>query len=122
MNTADLADKAADIIIEEGLHKGYYVNPSAEKGCCTLGALALASGFPTTARPSFGRDLDLEAVEFGGPQWNSWRATHSALEEFLARKYQAPYLVSRWNDDPDRTQDDVVTTLREFAASLREAE
>ena len=100
MSDAEKVRKAADYIERTGLNKGHTSElwltdtsrGAVAKGakCCTLGALWA---------------FDYDDYEEG--------ADRSPLSEFLSVDS-----VATWNDAPERSADEVVAALREFAESL----
>lgn len=104
IETAAILDEAADIIERNGHCKGFYYETTvdlapAECPVCPLGAIGLAMGAtnPKTDRA------------FGSP-------AEVALERYLDVA-----TVADWNDDPDRTVDEVIAALRGAARAEREA-
>jgi len=100
---ADIFDKAADLIEANGLHKGEATpghataSTAAQQAilagapCCTVGALFTAS-----------------------PQSGAYRAFRRWLSDSVG-----PIDIITWNDAPERTQQEVVTALREAAEAHR---
>jgi hypothetical protein len=101
-NIADVLNRAADLIEPEGRwgrdDYGYYGPDSdSDMGCyCLIGAIAKAA-----ARAPFLVEND------------------DAIAAILGFKHG--YEIPRWNDEPDRTQAEVVAALR-AAAKLSEAD
>lgn len=109
--TADVLDRAADVIAEHGLCQGAWwtgwVAWTPGTACCTGGAIAVATGC-TTIRDAFA----------------AWRAPHPAFVAFaehLGYKHRQHRLIE-WNDAPERTAALVVQELRACAANLRTRE
>lgn len=105
-----LLRKAADIIEERGLHKGSFVDRAAadEATCapCTLGALLIAAGAEIRANANSGNFyLWPTAARFARVD-----STLNYLEQFVHTQH-----LPDWNDEPDRTKEDVVRTLRAAA-------
>ena len=108
---ADILNKAADLIEANGLHKEQYAprwdawrlvdgsdagaDIRAGSPCCALGAIYTAAG---------GRPGGVEAEE--------------AFAEYLA-DHITESGIPDWNDAPERTQQEVVTALRETAEANR---
>ena len=110
LDAADVLEKAAVHLERVGHHKGYlYDEQQAEdtalESCrvCAVGSiLAAAYGKPRyPALDTAQSDVTDTAID--------------AMEETVGTP------VPVWNDEPQRTVDDVVTALRDTAASLREA-
>jgi hypothetical protein len=93
MNVADILEKAAEIIDECGHCKDTLVN--SHGALCAVGAIGRASAnYPD------------EAVEY--------------LQDFLCRQSGDRYsLVVPWNDRPERTHEEVTSTMRAAAALWR---
>lgn len=110
MNTADILDKAADLIEERGWHQGDYVGPT---GClCPYGAMYLAVGITPAGRGNT-NDWPGWTPDRGGPFLDAAR--------WLAR-YLRGRAVSVWNDAEGRTKEEVVSTLRAAAQAARETD
>lgn len=114
---ADILDKAADHLARVGLTKGYLYDEAqadeentARKDCrvCAAGAINVAvHGVPSysvTQVTDEQRELEIRAEE--------------ELGEYLGLDN---ITVPQWNDDKDRTADEVIAAFRETAAGLREA-
>ena len=105
MNTADILERAATLIEERGWNQGWYVNGCG--GLCTTGAMFAAVGM----EPVLGQDSN----------WNTFneiafRSAQAAWDRFTAHVAQhAP----QWNDAPERTKEEVVSTLRAAAQAAR---
>ncbi len=109
MSTADVLDRAADLIARDGLCQGAWWSETVVRWtpgtpCCVAGAIAVASG-DTTIRDAFA----------------CWVAAHPAFLAFAAHLgyTDQPGLVIKWSDDPIRTPERVVRELRDCAAKLR---
>ena len=107
--TADVLDKAADILDRNGHHKGYlYDEAKADDGL-------LLQACPVDAVGA------INIAVFGKPRWPAQdhegcqlaQAAVEALQETVGKP------VPDWNDDETRTQDDVITNLWETAERLR---
>ena len=105
MTAKQIVSCAADYIEKNGLLKGDYWTydeesyPVPNGPCCTMGALrtcASTDRYPPNI-------------------WNrgSLEAALRAVEARLSGR-----TVPEWNDDPGRTQEEVVSTLREVANSM----
>ena len=118
---ADILDKALTVIEARGWHRGYFFDdeqreegtPIGECRVCAVGAINTAvCGYPTLAcreGENFGEIADLAF----------------AAENAVARHLGAtndPRAVARWNDELQRTQDDVAQAIRDTAAELRAGE
>jgi len=89
---SDVLDRAADLIEPEGAwHQGNYVGPTGD--CwCALGAIMRVGNFAS--------DINAPSI---------------VLRRLIGEEF-----VADWNDDPERTQAEVVAKLREAAALARE--
>jgi hypothetical protein len=104
--------RAADVIDRDGLHQGsYWADAEAfslrrieSTACCVVGAIAVARGIRRFQDLSGGKMLSDPAVQAF--------ARHLELD--------APVDLFGWNDDPLRTKQIVVDTLREAADSARD--
>lgn len=103
MNTADILDKAADLIDTYGHCKGVYFGDDGSM--CMYGSVVLA-GQPgyDTENPA---DLTPEVM-----------AAHRCLDRFMLRQRQSAPAFG-WNDAPERTKEEVVSTLRAAAQAAR---
>jgi len=91
VNAADVLDKAADVIVERGWCQGQFRNSAGQ--VCALAAVHTAA----------------RTTPF------TWVADEALG---IIRK-RVGMSVAYWNDAPERTADEVITALRECAASLR---
>lgn len=105
MNSADVLDRAAEIIEHNGWAQGQYFVPEfgkAPEDCrvCAIGAInvALYAAKPTVL-PSQERTFPLSSVV----EW-----------------YLDVYDLAEWNDAKDRTAEEVIAALRGAAADERE--
>lgn len=112
--TADILDRAAEVIERNGWHQGDYfnrdqegagINP-ADCAVCTRGAINIVA---TGGNPV--NDYDVNGV-----------AAAEALDLFLWDTFEAEgrYGIAPWNDAPERTAAEVIAVLREAAAAERE--
>jgi hypothetical protein len=86
--------RAAELIERRGLCKGFRMDESGR--LCIAGALHMAVGQdPRTSRSSFANSVYIE------------------LEQVLGRP------AANWNDDPSRTADEVIATLRAVALGIK---
>lgn len=111
IETADVLDRAADIIERNGWwRKSYYdfgavgSKPKCELACCARGAINLAANGRTPDRLS---NLGEDALH--------------ALERYLGISGEHPDSVADWNDEPGRTVEEVIAALRGAAKAEREA-
>lgn len=124
---------AADLLERDGWTQGVYHRPD---GChCALGAIGLATGYQ-----KLGFDGDPEEdpadyfeedeapyyhVPYAGPErdadahqrWAEASGRFEAASRAL-RNAVGVQLVPEWNDEPERTADEVIATLRATAAAL----
>lgn len=105
MNTSEILDKAADLIDERGLAKGWYCGPGGT--LCARGAIYAAAGYEP--EPD-GSDHD----------WIAGLLRHDEVmrAEVLIDQVIG-YVVSQWNDAPERTAAEVATALRGAAEAAR---
>jgi hypothetical protein len=97
LSAADVLDRAADLIERGGHLKQLYMNNGA---LCALGGLMAAVGSDESIDPYHDPRTMIAADTL-------WRYVGA---------------VARWNDAPERTKDDVTSTLRACAALLRARE
>lgn len=108
MNTAEILNKAADVIEERGWHKGDFVSSVGfdGSGCvCVLGAINVAVG-----------EVPYAVFEIGDRDERTDAAR--VLAEYLGlvlRDGDVTEVGDRWNDAEGRTKDEVVAALREAA-------
>jgi hypothetical protein len=105
----DILSRAAEFITENGWHQGYYI--SDEGRCvCALGAINAA------AVECIGREATRSEIQSPDLPMNV-SAVHQAAEMALAALVEDVYPdgVAYWNDDDDRTQEEVVAMLRRAA-------
>lgn len=105
IDIADVLERAADDIATNGLAKGYLRNQGGQH--CSIGAIGCALGWDTY---SYGNVR--EVAEF--------------LVDYLPDKIQeqnwrssAWNIIVEWNNEPDRTAEEVVDTMRLAAKDLR---
>jgi hypothetical protein len=110
VQAADVLDKAAEHLLEVGLHKGYlYDEKQAVDGlalnCCRVDAVGaiLAAAYGLPRYPTADPVANLADVALAA----------------LAEKVGAPPVA--WNDAAERTLDDVFDALTGAASRLREA-
>ena len=106
---ADALDKAADVIDRNGHHKGYlYDEAQADSGllvqCCRVDVVGA-----------------INIAVFDVPRWPAEEHPGCALAQgaVLALQETVEKPVPGWNDEPERTQDDIITNLWETAERLR---
>lgn len=104
MNTADILDRAADLIEERGWHQGWYVNDCGQ--LCIRGAMLVAVGIEPPQK-------DMPWPDHSGEANASWQEATDEMDEYLDD------LAERWNDAPERTKEEVVSTLRAAAQAAR---
>ena len=108
--TAAVLDRAADIVEKNGLHKGTFASGAligggafTDKCCCARGAINMAAN--------------------GNNPWETSEAgelAHDALCKYLGISGRVDQSVADWNDDEDRTADEVLAALRGAAQAERE--
>lgn len=117
MNTADILDKAADLIEQRGHAKRVHVTKA---GClCASGAMYAAVGMePVPGQrecgrwPSFDWSRSLEVAE-----------AYDWFGAWLKRSgFKADTDAVQWNDRKIRTKEEVVSTLRAAAQAARAAQ
>lgn len=106
---AEILDRAADLIARNGWWQGFYYDlgtdlPRRECALCTRGAINLAANGRAPDRLS---DAAEDALR--------------ALERHLDISGEYPHSVADWNDNPERTVEQVVAALRGAAAAERVA-
>lgn len=100
MNTAEILAKAADVIDEVGWYQGDLYDPHGT-GMCLLAAMYAAAG------------VDMAKATPGEAD-----VIHTSVEALQGRLGGAS--VIDWNDDSDRTAEEVTSALRECAAEVAE--
>ncbi|MFE4355122.1 hypothetical protein [Kitasatospora sp. NPDC056800] len=106
----NIFEKAAEIIERDGLAKGVYKDT---EGChCTLGAInaALDNGFTGVGDPNGGPNIAQE----GFAQWAPY-VDH--LNSLVPKEYGD---VPEWNDEPERTKEEVAAFLRRAGRELQD--
>lgn len=121
LEIADVLDRAAVDITEHGLHKGAYVEMDDAKDitvdapCCAAGAInRVVNGHPL--RDFHGDDclaVKEALLEYLGVDLVDEDDQHLSFEDYDDR-------IAKWNDEPERTAEQVVDTFRAAAAKLRE--
>jgi hypothetical protein len=109
--TADILDRAADIIERNGLHKGSFCDdgPGAKAkipqgwACCSYGAINIAANGERPWQASDGGE-----------------AAYRALVKHLGISDGHNDTVADWSDHPDRTVAEVIAALRGAAQVERE--
>jgi hypothetical protein len=100
VNTAEILNKAADVIDERGWTQGEYENCAG--GVCARGAIFVAVGLNPLAA-AFGSDsAACSDAEYTSVRFRNWLGV----------------MISGWNDDSGRTPEQVTSALRECAAAL----
>lgn len=110
LEAADVLEKAVIHLERVGHHKGYLYDEQQAKGTAIESCRVCAVG-------------SILAAAYGKPRYPALDTAQSdvtdtaidAVEETVGTP------VPVWNDEPQRTQGDVVTALKATAASLREA-
>jgi hypothetical protein len=97
--STEILTKAADVIETRGWIQGAYAHTD---GVCALGAIAVAVGIGTSTAAIITNRKCCKVVE--------------DFERWLGLADNAD--VTGWNDDRDRTAEQVTTALRECAAEL----
>ena len=108
MNTADILDKAADLIDRRGWNQGWYINTDGEM--CPRGAIYAACGMQPNPNPS------VDVMDW--PGWSSSAADNAITACDWLDEAVDDYAES-WNDDEGRTKEEVVSTLRAAAQAAR---
>ncbi|MFY2788494.1 DUF6197 family protein [Rhodococcus sp. MALMAid1271] len=111
MTLSEILNRAADLLADKGWNRGYYQSP---EGClCAVGAITLAAG------GCFSYDEDGTPDDFQGPNDDSRGiyAAMEAVEQAVSGSVgvDAARDLVTWNDDPDRTQQEVIDTFRSVA-------
>lgn len=111
MNIPEVLTKAADYIDEHGHHRGGFMHRGA---VCARGAInAIVNGDPDACGEVDG-EADLVTLTL---------ADHLGLRTNRNADLDSGHLnplnvLGRWNDDPDRTAEEVTAALRACAAEL----
>lgn len=101
---ADVLDKAHDELMLRGHHKGYLFDFNGGPGVCAVGAIRCAVWGSAFTRNEVNHVLDQAVCAF--------------RREVIRRGGAA--CITRWNDEPERTIDDVLDAFRHTSKSLRE--
>jgi hypothetical protein len=106
---ADVLDQAATHLKRVGHHKGYLYDEAQAKGTALESCRVCAVG-------------SVLAAAYGKPRYAVDDAPVNVTDlAIFALTEQVGAPVPVWNDEPERTVDDVVTALTTTAARLREA-
>lgn len=109
LDAANVLEKAAVHLERVGHHKGYLYDEKQAKGTALESCRVCAVG-------------SILAAAYGKPRYpaadDRADATDTAID---AMELTVGQPVPVWNDEPARTQDDVITALKATAASLRDA-
>ena len=111
MNTADILDKAADLITERGWNQHYFVDSAGR--LCPRGAIYAACGMKPDPDPL------VWVVDW--PGWTS-RAADDAMDACDRLDAVVNDYAESWNDAPGRTAEEVISTLRAAAQAARAGE
>ena len=109
MNTADILDKAADLIEQRGWAQGYFVDHRG--GLCARGAIYAACGMEPDPDPHV-RIVEWPGWNPADPAWDALCQLDTAVDDFA----------EMWNDAPERTKEEVVSALRAAAQAARESD
>lgn len=104
--TAEALTRAADVLEAEGWIQGRTHGPL---GHCAVGALALVTGQDRRVDNRWVLDVTSPVV---------FHDAVRALEDIITIPGDPPACVPAWNDDPLRTGDEVVKTMRAAAETL----
>lgn len=108
METADILEKAAEVLETRGWCQGTYHNPAGR--VCAVGAVRTAVwGAPLL------RDLEREVSTKDYVKVNE--ALMVLAEDIGLQNWND--LAPGWNDHPDRTQDEVIDAFKHAAKDLR---
>jgi hypothetical protein len=106
--TKEILLGAAQVIRERGLCKGVFED---DKGClCTWGAINVANGLHANGWTPIG-----DSIERGAKRYAEAFDALETLREFLGGKEVG---VVDWSDAPERTPEEVITTLEKAAEVL----
>lgn len=112
MKTSEILAKAADLIEQRGWNQGWYVNDCG--GLCATGAMFAAVGMEPVAESQLGAGSGSAWGEFAESRYDD--ATR-AWDRFAA--YLGVQHAPSWNDEHERTKEEVVAKLREAARAER---
>lgn len=126
ITTADILEAAAAVLERNGWYQGDFFQPLRDdsdgtdvppKDCpvCAMGAIMVAAGV----------DPESDTLCLGKPAWAAARAFAAHLGrlepgELATTNYVVAVIGEDWNDDVDRTAEQVTGELRACAARLRE--
>jgi hypothetical protein len=113
MNLSEIAYKAAEILSERGLAKGWLIK---DRKVCNNGALLLAMGALECRLFSDGPGLILPQRDI--PAWDKLQFTALAI---LAERGVLVRHVSEYNDRESTSAEDVILLLKETGKRLEEA-
>ena len=110
IEAADVLEKAATHLKRVGHHKGYLYDERQAKGTALESCRVCAVG-------------SILAAAYGKPRYPALDTAKSDVTDTAidAMEDTVGTPVPVWNDEPERTVDDVVTALKATADSLREA-
>jgi hypothetical protein len=113
VNTADILDKAADLIAARGLAKRVHCNQRG--GLCAAGAIYAATGIEPVAGVR-----NAEAWPTYNPAGaDATSAAYDWLRAWLLREDPDVTDPVSWNDGAKRSKEEVVSTLRAAAQAAR---
>jgi hypothetical protein len=101
-SSAQVLMHAADLIEQHGHRKGEFRDMHGRY--CAYGALRDAAGIVA--------DGAVSNLDYNGGKWLAFRSARHALEHHLSRESGGTWSISRWNDAPERTTDEVIAALR----------
>lgn len=111
MNLAEIAYRAAEILSERGLARGWLIDSS--KRVCNNGALLLAMGAKEAGLGAYGPGLVLPPGDI--PAWDKLQRTELTI---LAEKDILVRNVSDYNDLESVSAEDVILLLKETGKRL----
>ncbi len=112
---ADVLDAAADHIQQHGWAQGSYRTPDG--CCCARGAIAVTRGDYDGCVNADDVDAEKALEELG-----DYLVEHDLVDVSEDDRGQGVCPIITWNDEPGRTADEVIGTLRRVAAEQRTAQ
>jgi hypothetical protein len=119
MNEAEIIDGAIEIIQKDGLHRGYYIEPTEGQAVCALGAMNRSYGV---------------GVQYMGDRheedWSGFLNNEGCLDEeefeplYRAKDIVRKYIpegygnVANFNDDESNSVEDILLVFKNARASL----
>ncbi|MFF8831346.1 hypothetical protein [Streptomyces sp. NPDC015131] len=118
MNDTDILAEGAEYIAEHGHVKGKYfaddvLSPYGTPAACAMGAMAAANrngNWETleNAKEKLAKQIKLDFPDF-------IKGSHTLAQERVGVLIDPHAVIAVWNDDPDRTAEEVILTMKKAA-------